>query len=179
MQIVFGSCSRVTDAQPAAQFDSYYKTRLNNDDTSEWPQDEAREVNIATWCSRQDLKPVTIRQVLLRAAQRHPGPFRVLLRLAGYNPRDLKQWCKKLPGQQAGDGPATESSGGGSQQQQENWAWAAQLLLEDATGEGQLTGWKGAACAAWFVQLVCRGCAVGSIISLAYAHRMCTETLVA
>ncbi|KAF6263159.1 hypothetical protein COO60DRAFT_1635386 [Scenedesmus sp. NREL 46B-D3] len=93
LQVVFGPSSRITDCQPSANFAAFYKTRLNNDDTSEWPSDGARDSNIVTSCSRRDLRHVTLRQVHQRAAQQQPGPFRVLLRLTGYLPRDLRQWC--------------------------------------------------------------------------------------
>jgi hypothetical protein len=59
-------------------------------------------------------------QVLLSAAQRQPGPFRVQLRLIGHLPQGPQEWCKVRP--QEGDG-------------QQDWEWAAHLWLEDATGE--------------------------------------------
>jgi hypothetical protein len=141
MQVVFGRSSRITDCQPSTNFEAFYKTRLNNDDTSEWPADEARDSNIVTSCSRRDLRHVTLRQVHQLAARRQPGPFRVLLRLTGYLPRDLRQWCRPLPAaarQQQQSSGADEAAGAGSssqeQQQQLSWEWAAHLLLEDATG---------------------------------------------
>ncbi|WIA28371.1 hypothetical protein OEZ86_010918 [Tetradesmus obliquus] len=142
MQVVFEHSSRITDAQPSTHFEAFYKTRLNNDDTSEWPADEARVSNIVTSCSRRDLRHITLRQVQQRAAQRHLGPFRVLLRLTGYLPRDLRQWCKPLPAtpqqQQSSDAGNAAGAGSSSQQQQQqqpSWEWAAHLLLEDATGD--------------------------------------------
>jgi hypothetical protein len=133
LQVVFGPSSRITDCQPHSNFDTYFKTRLNNDDTSEWPSDEARDSNIVTSCSRRDLRHVTLRQVHQRAAQQQPGPFRVLLRLTGYLPRDLRQWCRPLPAA-AGNSAGAASSSRQQQQQQQSWEWAAHLLLEDATG---------------------------------------------
>jgi hypothetical protein len=59
-------------------------------------------------------------QVLLSAAQRQPGPFRIQLRLKGHLPQGLQEWCKVRP-----------QEGGG----QPEWEWAAHLWLEDATGE--------------------------------------------
>jgi hypothetical protein len=91
------------------------------------------------------LRYITLRQVHQRVAQRQPGPFRVLLRLTGYLPRDLKQWCRPLPPaiqqqqqqqqqQATGDGEAAGAGSSSQQQQPLSWEWAAHLLLEDATG---------------------------------------------
>jgi hypothetical protein len=142
LQVVFGPSSRITECQPHTNCEPYYKARLANDDTSEWPSEAARDSNIVTCCSRQELRHVTLRQVHQRAAQQQPGPFRVLLRLTGYLPRDLRQWCRPLPAAAQQQEPAAgESAGAASssqqqqqQQQQQAWEWAAHLLLEDATG---------------------------------------------
>lgn len=115
-QVVFGKVSRLTQCQPTPAFETWYKTRLDTNDCSEWPHDLSK---VATSCSLPSLPRITIRQMMLKAAQRQPGPFRVQMRLIGHLPQELLQWCKMRP-QDSGAEPV--------------WEWAAHLWLEDATG---------------------------------------------
>lgn len=115
---MFGKPSRLTQSQPSQEFETFYQTRLTNQDTSEWPHDISR---VRTSCSIPALPRMTIRQVLLQAAQHVPGPFRVQLRLIGHLPQELRQWCRMRPQEGPDEDPV--------------WEWAAHLWLEDATGE--------------------------------------------
>jgi hypothetical protein len=115
--VVFGTTSRLTQSQPSPAFQEWYQARLASQNTCQWPEDAA---DIATSCSLESVSRLTIRQVLQGAARRQAGPFRVQLRLFGYWPQDLQQWCKMHP--------QSEEAG------QPVWEWAAHLWLEDATG---------------------------------------------
>jgi hypothetical protein len=116
-QVVFGTPSRLTQSQPSQAFQEWYQARLASNATCQWPEDAS---DIATSCSLQSLPRLTIRQVLLGAAQRQAGPFRVQLRLLGYLPQELQQWCKMHPQPEGAGEPF--------------WEWVAHLWLEDATG---------------------------------------------
>lgn len=115
-QVIFGKVSRLTQSQPSQAFETWYQARLDNHDTSEWPHDLSK---VATSCSLPSVPRITIRQMMLQAAQQQPGPFRVQMRLIGHLPQELQQWCKMRP-QESGAEPV--------------WEWAAHLWLEDATG---------------------------------------------
>jgi hypothetical protein len=125
-QVVFGRCSRLTQSQPAPGFEAAWQARLDSQDTSDWLLDPQQ---LATACSLRALPRVTVRQVLLAAAARQQGPFRVQLRLVGYLPRDVRSWC------QARTRPAAAADGSSSSSGAAAWEWAAHLLLEDATAD--------------------------------------------
>jgi hypothetical protein len=59
-QVVFGKCSRLTQTQPSQAFESWYQTRLANQEQCEWPEDLSQ---VITRCSIPSLPSTTIRQV--------------------------------------------------------------------------------------------------------------------
>lgn len=59
-QVVFGKCSRLTQTQPSQAFESWYQTRLANQEQCEWPEDLSQ---VITHCSIPSLPSTTIRQV--------------------------------------------------------------------------------------------------------------------
>lgn len=116
-QVVFSKTSRLTQSRPSEAFEKFYETRIDSHDTCEWPTDLSK---VAVHCSIPSLPRISVRQMLLKVAERQPGPFRLQLRLLGHLPQDLQQWCKMRP-QEGGGKPV--------------WEWAAHLWLEDATGQ--------------------------------------------
>lgn len=137
LQVVYGKDSRVNPSNPGNSFAPNYNKRMADHITSEWP---LTNTNVATRCIRTDLQLLTLRQLHQVVAQQQAGPFRVRLRLVGYYPRELQQWCKlvwKPVEAAAAAAAATDAAAGPSSPQrqlQQQWEWAAHLLLEDATG---------------------------------------------
>lgn len=137
LQVVYGKDSRINNTGPGGNFEQNLSHRISNNITSEFPTEEN---NLASSCSRSDPQLCTLRQLQRQVACGQTGPFRVRLRLVGYYPRDLQQWCK-LTWKPVGRGPDEDQGQQAGQQEQQQqlkqqWDWAAQLLLEDATGDG-------------------------------------------
>lgn len=127
--MIYGRDSRLIPSVPGNSFETNYNKRLIEGITSEWP---LIETNIATNCSKSELQLVTLRQLQSMVAQQPAEPCRARIRMVGYYPRELQQWCKLV------QRPAASAAAAGPpelrQQLQKDWEWAAQLLLEDATG---------------------------------------------